>query len=148
MLNTTLKPIVRYTSTRYDFDLDPRFILHVTNAENLAEAKARVAFFLSRLREEEAKGKAANFFYVHDAEHVPLMFYLRNRAFENVSCWLSFKTQEDRERAATALKLERASSALEPEPPIATVLPPLRDDNARSGVAPVFLVDRSHQPRL
>ena len=99
VLNPTLTPIGRYTSTQYDFDLDPRFILHVTNAKTLAAAKERVAFFLSRLREEEAKGKAARFLYPHDSMRAPLGLLLLNRAVDHVGCWLSFKSEEDRKTA-------------------------------------------------
>jgi hypothetical protein len=80
----------QFTSTQYDydFDLDGGFILHVT-ADNLEAANDRVERFLDRLRTEEAKGKAGSFLKVHDALLVPLAFHLRNRAIQDVSCWLT-----------------------------------------------------------
>jgi hypothetical protein len=90
MLNKTLTPTGQFTSTQYDYDLDldAGFSLHVT-ADNLKAANERVERFLDRLRTEEAKGTAGRFLEVHDAVFVPLTFYLRNRAVQGVSCWLT-----------------------------------------------------------
>lgn len=97
MSNKTPNPTSQFISTQYDFDLNANFILHVT-AESLEAATERVDHFLHRLREEEAKGKAERFLKAHDAVDVPLAFFLRNRAAQNVSCWLTQFEQEPTKR--------------------------------------------------
>jgi hypothetical protein len=88
MFNKTLTPRSHCTSTQYDFDLDSGAILHVT-AYTLEAAVERVEYFLHRLEERAAKGPIDKFLRAHDAADVPLAFFLRNRAIEDVSCWLT-----------------------------------------------------------
>jgi hypothetical protein len=75
-------------STPYNFDLDSGAILHVT-AHTLEAAVERVEYFLYRLEERAAEGPIDKFLRAHDAADVPLAFFLRNRANEDVSCWLT-----------------------------------------------------------
>jgi hypothetical protein len=49
----------------------------------------RVEHFLQRLEERAAKGPIDGFLRAHDAASVPLAIFLRNRAIEDVSCWLT-----------------------------------------------------------
>jgi hypothetical protein len=88
MFNKTLTPRSHYTSTQYDFDLDSGAILHVT-AYTFEAAVERVERFLHKLEERAAKGPIDGFLRAHDAASVPLAFFLRNRAIEDVSCWLT-----------------------------------------------------------
>jgi hypothetical protein len=88
MLNKTLTPRSHYTSTQYDFDLDSGSILHVT-AYTFEAAVERVECFLHSLEERAAKGPIDRFLRAHDAASVPLTFFLRNRAIQDVSCWLT-----------------------------------------------------------
>jgi hypothetical protein len=88
MINNTLTPKSHYTSTQYDFDLDSRTILHVT-ARTFEAALERVERFLHRQEEQAAKGQVDKFLAAHDATRIPLAFFLRNRAIEDVSCWLT-----------------------------------------------------------
>ena len=60
MFNKTPTLTSAFTATRYDFVLDTGFILHVT-ADDPEIATARFEYFMGRLREEEAKGKAETF---------------------------------------------------------------------------------------
>lgn len=84
----TLTPRSHYTSTQYDFDLNSGAILHVT-AYTFEAAVERVERFLHRLEQRAAKGPIDKFLEAHDAASVPLAFFLRNRAIEDVSCWLT-----------------------------------------------------------
>ena len=88
MFDTDLTLKSHYTSTQYDFDLDSGGILHVT-AYTFEGAVERVERFLHRLEEQAAKGLVHKFLTVHDAAEVPLAFFLRNRAIQDVSCWLT-----------------------------------------------------------
>jgi hypothetical protein len=45
--------------------------------------------FLHRLEEQADKGQVDKFLAAHDATRIPLAFFLRNRAIEDVSCWLT-----------------------------------------------------------
>jgi hypothetical protein len=84
----TLTPRSHYTSTQYDFDLNSGAILHVT-AYTFEAAIERVEHFLYRLEERAAEVPIDGFLRAHDAANVPLAFFLRNRAVEDVSCWLT-----------------------------------------------------------
>jgi hypothetical protein len=88
MFNKTLTPKSHCTSTQYDFDLESGTILHVT-AYTFEAAVERVEHFPHRLEERAAKGSIDGFLRAHDAASVPLAFFLRNRAIEDVSCWLT-----------------------------------------------------------
>ena len=88
MFNKTLTPRSHYTSTQYDFDLNSGAILHVT-AYTFEAAVERVERFLHRLEERAAEVPIDGFLRAHDAASVPLAFFLRNRAIEDVSCWLT-----------------------------------------------------------
>ena len=88
MFSKTLTPRSHYTSTQYDFNLDSSAILHVT-AYTFEAAVDQVEYFLHRLEETAAKGPSDKFLRAHDAENVPLAFFLRNRGIQDVSCWLT-----------------------------------------------------------
>jgi hypothetical protein len=89
MFNKTLTPRSHYTSTQYDFDIGSSAILHVT-AYTFEAAVERVEHFLHRLEERAAaKGSIDKFLQAYDAASVPLAFFLRNRAIQDVSCWLT-----------------------------------------------------------
>jgi hypothetical protein len=88
MFNKTLTPRSHCTSTQYDFDLNSGAILHVT-AYTFEAAVEEAKYFCRRLEERAAKGPTDKFLRAHDAARVPLAFFLRNRAVEDVSCWLT-----------------------------------------------------------